>query len=59
MTPALRFVVSLLKKAREYYDKGDYRFVAQVVNNLVFAEPNNQAAKNLQAESASTSTSPT
>ena len=41
---------NLLKKAREYYDKGDYRFVAQVVNNLVFAEPNNQAAKNLQAD---------
>lgn len=41
---------NLLKKAKEYYDKGDYRFVAQVVNNLVFAEPNNQAAKNLQAD---------
>jgi len=41
---------NLLKKAKEYYDKGDYRFVAQVVNNLVFADPNNQAAKNLQAD---------
>ncbi len=41
---------NLMKKARDYYDKGDYRFVAQVVNNLVFAEPNNQAARNLQAD---------
>jgi len=41
---------NLLKKAKEYYDKGEYRWVAQVVNNLVFADPNNQAAKNLQAD---------
>jgi len=41
---------NLLKKAKEYYDKGDYRFVAQVVNNLVFADPNNQAARNLEAD---------
>jgi alkyl sulfatase BDS1-like metallo-beta-lactamase superfamily hydrolase len=41
---------ALLKKAREYYAKGDYRFVAEVVNHAVFADPNNQAAKNLQAD---------
>jgi len=41
---------NLMKKAKEYFDKGDYRFVAQVVNNLVFADPSNQAAKNLQAD---------
>jgi alkyl sulfatase BDS1-like metallo-beta-lactamase superfamily hydrolase len=40
----------LLKKAKEYYAKGEYRWVAQVVNHAVFAEPTNQAAKNLQAD---------
>jgi alkyl sulfatase BDS1-like metallo-beta-lactamase superfamily hydrolase len=41
---------ALLKKAKEYYDKGEYRWVAEVVNHAVFADPSNQAAKNLQAE---------
>ncbi|WP_236054025.1 alkyl/aryl-sulfatase [Pseudomonas arcuscaelestis] len=41
---------TVLKKAKEYYDKGDFRWVASVVNNVVFAEPGNQAAKNLQAD---------
>lgn len=41
---------ALLKKARQYYDKGEYRWVAEVVNHAVFAEPNNMAAKNLQAD---------
>jgi len=41
---------AVLKKAREYLDKGDYRWVAQVVNHVVFADPSNQEAKNLQAD---------
>ena len=41
---------ALLQKAREYYKKGDYRWVAEVVNYAVFADPKNQAAKNLQAD---------
>jgi len=41
---------NVLKKAREYYDKGEFRWVAQVVNHAVFADPGNQAAKNLQAD---------
>jgi alkyl sulfatase BDS1-like metallo-beta-lactamase superfamily hydrolase len=41
---------ALLKKARQYYAKGEYRWVAQVVNHAVFADPKNQAAKNLQAD---------
>jgi alkyl sulfatase BDS1-like metallo-beta-lactamase superfamily hydrolase len=41
---------TILKKAKESYDKGDYRWVAQVVNHIVFADPNNQAAKDLQAD---------
>ncbi|WP_256985580.1 alkyl/aryl-sulfatase [Bordetella genomosp. 1] len=41
---------ALLQKAREYYKKGDYRWVAEVVNYAVFADPQNQTAKNLQAD---------
>jgi len=41
---------AVLEKAKGYFDKGDYRFVAEVVNHLVFADPGNQAAKNLQAD---------
>ena len=42
-------VDAVVKKAQVYYDKGEYRWVAQVVNHAVFAEPNNKAAKALQA----------
>jgi alkyl sulfatase BDS1-like metallo-beta-lactamase superfamily hydrolase len=41
---------ALLEKAKQYYAKGDYRWVAQVTNHAVFADPSNQAAKNLQAD---------
>ncbi|MCB8984451.1 MAG: MBL fold metallo-hydrolase [Ardenticatenaceae bacterium] len=41
---------NLLAKARESFDKGEYRWVAQVVNHLVFADPDNKAARNLQAD---------
>ncbi|PVZ39170.1 alkyl sulfatase BDS1-like metallo-beta-lactamase superfamily hydrolase [Pseudomonas sp. CC120222-01a] len=41
---------AVLKKAKEYFDKGDYRWVAEVVNKVVFADPSNQAAKNMQAD---------
>lgn len=41
---------AVLQKAKSYYDKGDFRWVAEVVNHVVFADPNNQAAKNLQAD---------
>ncbi|MFK0310086.1 alkyl/aryl-sulfatase [Pseudomonas sp. NPDC090233] len=41
---------AVLKKAKEYYDKGDFRWVAEVVNKVVFADPTNQAAKNMQAD---------
>ena len=39
-----------LKKAKEAYDKGEYRWVAQVVNHVVFADPTNKAARELQAD---------
>ena len=41
---------AVVSKAQGYYDKGEYRWVAQVVNHVVFADPGNQAAKNLQAD---------
>jgi alkyl sulfatase BDS1-like metallo-beta-lactamase superfamily hydrolase len=40
----------VLELARESFEKGDYRWVAEVVNHVVFAEPENQAARELQAE---------
>jgi alkyl sulfatase BDS1-like metallo-beta-lactamase superfamily hydrolase len=41
---------NLLAKAWESFDKGEYRWVAQVVNHLVFADPDNAAARDLQAD---------
>ena len=40
----------LLAHARERFDAGDYRWVVEVVNHAVFADPTNQAARNLQAD---------
>ena len=42
--------LSLLRKARDSYDKGEYRWVAEVVNHLVFADPSNADARHLQAD---------
>jgi alkyl sulfatase BDS1-like metallo-beta-lactamase superfamily hydrolase len=41
---------ALLAKARAAFDAGDYRWVAELVNHLVFADPSNQAARDLQAD---------
>ncbi len=41
---------SVLEKARKSYDAGDYRWVAQVVNHVIFADPSNTAARELQAD---------
>lgn len=41
---------AILKKAKEDYDQGNYRWVAQVVSKVVFADPNNQQARNLEAD---------
>jgi len=40
----------VLRRARESFDRGEYRWVAQVVNHVVFADPKNQAARALQAD---------
>jgi len=41
---------SLLAKARQSFAEGDYRWVAQVVNHLVFANPDNAEARALLAD---------
>jgi alkyl sulfatase BDS1-like metallo-beta-lactamase superfamily hydrolase len=41
---------AVLQKAKESFDKGEYRWVAEVANHVVFADPNNQEAKNLTAD---------
>ncbi len=41
---------SLISKSKASYDKGEYRWVAEVMSHLVFAEPNNKDARNLLAD---------
>lgn len=41
---------ALLKKARASYDKGDYRWVAEIMKHAVFANPKNTEAKELLAD---------
>jgi alkyl sulfatase BDS1-like metallo-beta-lactamase superfamily hydrolase len=41
---------AVMKLGREAFEKGDYRWGAELVNHLVFAQPDNQEAKNLQAD---------
>jgi alkyl sulfatase BDS1-like metallo-beta-lactamase superfamily hydrolase len=41
---------ALLAKAHAAFDAGDYRWVVEVVNHLVFTDPTNTAARQLQAD---------
>lgn len=41
---------ALMDQARASFAEGDYRWVVEVVNHLVFAEPDNEAARLLQAD---------
>jgi alkyl sulfatase BDS1-like metallo-beta-lactamase superfamily hydrolase len=41
---------ALLAKAREAFDRGEYRWTAQLLNHLVFADPGNGAARELEAD---------
>jgi alkyl sulfatase BDS1-like metallo-beta-lactamase superfamily hydrolase len=41
---------AVLEKARQSFESGDCRWVAEVVNHVVFAEPENEAARQLQAD---------
>jgi alkyl sulfatase BDS1-like metallo-beta-lactamase superfamily hydrolase len=43
-------MTSLLESARKSFEAGDYRWVAEVVNHAVFADPSNSEARNLQAD---------
>jgi alkyl sulfatase BDS1-like metallo-beta-lactamase superfamily hydrolase len=40
----------ILAKARELYDAGQYRHAQEILNKLVYAEPQNQEAKDLLAD---------
>lgn len=40
----------VIKKARQAFDKGEYRWVAQILNLVVFANPKNMEARNLEAD---------
>ena len=53
---AIRFVdymggaEAVLSRARADFDRGEYRWVAQVVNHVVFTDPSNTQARQLQAD---------
>jgi alkyl sulfatase BDS1-like metallo-beta-lactamase superfamily hydrolase len=39
-----------LRRAREDFDNGEYRWVAEIANHLVFADPTNEEARKLAAD---------
>ena len=41
---------NIIKMAKKYYDNGDYRWVVEVLNHVVFANPNNTEARRLSAD---------
>jgi alkyl sulfatase BDS1-like metallo-beta-lactamase superfamily hydrolase len=41
---------ALVAKAQKAFDAGDYRWVTELLNHLIFADPTNTAARNLQAD---------
>jgi alkyl sulfatase BDS1-like metallo-beta-lactamase superfamily hydrolase len=41
---------TVIRRAGEDFQKGEYRFVAEIANKLVFADPANQEARNLAAD---------
>ena len=41
---------AVMSRARKDFRNGDYRWVAEVMNKVVFAYPDNDAARNLQAD---------
>ncbi|WOX06814.1 alkyl/aryl-sulfatase [Microbulbifer pacificus] len=47
---ALGGAEAVMQKAREAFDKGDYRWAAELLNHLVFAQPDNTDARLLQAD---------
>lgn len=47
---AMGGATQVLATARASFDQGEYRWTAQLVNHLVFADPDNQEARQLQAD---------
>lgn len=43
-------VRAILQKAQESYNEGDYRWVAEILNNVVMTEPDNKDARTLLAK---------
>jgi alkyl sulfatase BDS1-like metallo-beta-lactamase superfamily hydrolase len=43
---------AIIKRAKEDYDKGNYRWVMQVLMQVVYADPSNMAARNLMADAS-------
>ena len=41
---------AILAKAQQDYQNGDYRWVAEVMNHVVFIDPDNQKARQLEAD---------
>ena len=41
---------ALLEKARAAFEAGDFRWVAEITSHLVFADPENEAARSLEAD---------
>jgi alkyl sulfatase BDS1-like metallo-beta-lactamase superfamily hydrolase len=41
---------AVIRRAREDFRNGEYRFVAEIANKLVFADPTNQEARDLAAD---------
>jgi len=41
---------SVMAAGKKSFDAGEYRWAAELINHLVFAQPDNQDAKNLQAD---------
>lgn len=41
---------NILKMAKKYYNNGDYRWVVEVLNHVIFANPNNTKARRLSAD---------
>lgn len=41
---------AIIEKAKASFDKGEYRWVAEVMSHVVFAEPDNAAARGLEAD---------
>ncbi|MGI8939264.1 MAG: alkyl/aryl-sulfatase [Iamia sp.] len=40
----------VMRGAQEAFDRGEYRWVAQVLNHLIFSDPTHQAARRLSAD---------